>query len=102
MFITIDRLTIVALAATAMLPFAAFSPAQAATAQAATAQSCAVQSEQIRSLAETAEPRAAAKALRNVRLAERLCAEGGRLEAGKKFTLAMSQLDTSVELADRR
>ncbi len=97
MFISIDRLTIVALAATAMLPFAAFSPAQASPSQ-----SCAVQAEQVRTLAETAEPKAAAKALRNVRLAERLCAEGGRLAAGKKFTLAISQLDTTVQLADRR
>ena len=97
MTINFDRLTIAVMLATAMLPFAAFSPVQAAPAQ-----SCAVQAEQVRTLAETAEPKAAAKALRTARLAEQLCAEGGRLAAGKKFTLAMSQLDTSVQLADKR
>lgn len=94
---SIDRLTIFALLATATLPFAAFSPAEAATAQ-----SCAVQAEHIRSQAEGADPKAAGKALRNVALAEKLCDAGNRHEAGKKFTLASSQLETSVQLADRR
>ncbi len=97
MTINIDRITIAVLLATAMLPFAAFSPVQAAPAQ-----SCAVQAEQIRTLATTAEPKAAAKALRTARLAEQLCAEGGRFEAGKKFTLALNQLDSSVQLANKR
>ncbi len=94
---SIDRLTIFALLATATLPFAAFSPVQAASVD-----QCAAQAEQVRTLAETAEPKAAAKALRTAALAERLCAEGGRMEAGKKFSLAMKQLDTSVQIADRR
>ncbi len=97
MTINFDRLTIAVLLATAMLPFAAFSPVQAATAQ-----SCTVQAEQVRTLAKTAEPKAAAKALRTARLAEQLCAENGRTEADKKFTLAMSQLDTPVQLAEKR
>lgn len=94
---SIDRLTIIALLATASLPFAAFSPAQAATSQ-----SCAEQAQQVRTLAETADPKDAAKALRTASVAERICAEGGRLEAGKKFTLALKQLDVSVQMADKR
>lgn len=97
MTMNFDRLTIVALLATAALPFAAFSPVKAATVQ-----ECAAQAADVRAQAVSAEPKAAAKALRTVALAERLCAEGGRLEAGKKLTLAMKQLGTTVELADRR
>lgn len=97
MTINFDRITIAVMLATAMLPFAAFSPVHASAAP-----SCTVQAEQIRTLAKTAEPKAAAKALRTARLAEQLCAENGRTEAGKKFALAMSQLDTSVQLAEKR
>lgn len=94
---SIDRLTIIALLATATLPFAAFSPAQAASGA-----HCAAQAEEVRALARDAEPKAAAKALRTASVAERICAEGARLEAGKKFSLAMKQLDMSVQTADRR
>jgi hypothetical protein len=85
------------------LSHAATRPAKAGAASASSRAPASVNpTEQVRTLAETAEPKAAAKALRTARLAEQLCAEGGRLAAGKKFTLAMSQLDTSVQLADKR
>jgi hypothetical protein len=91
-----DKLAIIGLIMTATLPFAALSPARAGTVD------CVVQAEAVRTKAVTAEPAAAAKALKTVRLAEKICAEGGRAEAGRKFSLAMRQLDQSVQLADRR
>lgn len=93
---SIDRLTIIALLATATLPFAAFSPVQAAPAQ-----TCAVQAEQVRTLAQDAAPKVAAKALRTAAIAESLCAAGGKLEANKKFAQAMKQLDAGVQMAAR-
>jgi capsular polysaccharide biosynthesis protein len=67
---TIDRLTIAALMLTATLPFAAISPAHAGTTQ------CAVQAEQLRTEAASANPQDAAKALRSIKIAEKICAEG--------------------------
>lgn len=92
-----DRFTIIALLVTATLPFAAFTPVQAASAA-----SCTVQAEQMRTLAQDADPKAAAKALRVVAVAEQICAEGGRVEASKKFAQAAKLLDASVQMADRR
>ena len=92
----IDRLTIAALALTAILPFAAITPVQAGTT------SCAMQAEQLRTEAASANPQDAAKALRNVRIAEKICAEGNSHEAAKKFALARTQLSSNVQFADRR
>ena len=93
---TIDRLTISALLLTVTLPFAALSPVQAATNQ------CAAQAQEVITAAAAAEPQAAAKALRTARLAEKICAEGNRHEAGKKFAQAREQLGTNIQFADRR
>jgi hypothetical protein len=93
---TIDRLTIAALMLTATLPFAAFSPAQAGTTQ------CAVQAEQLRTEAASANPQDAAKALRSIRTAEKICAEGNSHEAAKKFALARTQIASNVQFAERR
>jgi hypothetical protein len=93
---TIDRLTITALLLTASLPFAAVSPVQAAT------PTCAVQVQDVAASAASADPKVAAKALRNARIAEKLCAAGNRFEANKKFALAREQLSATVQLADRR
>ncbi|WP_156255517.1 hypothetical protein [Sandarakinorhabdus oryzae] len=93
---TIDRLTITALALTIVMPFAALSPVKAAPAN------CAVEAQAIAAQASSADPKAAAKALRTARLAAALCEAGNGHEAAKKFTLARQQLDTSIQLADRR
>ena len=93
---TIDRLTIAALMLTATLPFAAITPAHAGTTQ------CAVQAEQLRTEAASANPQDAAKALRSVKIAEKICAEGNSHEAAKKFALARTQLASTVQLAERR
>ena len=93
---TIDRLTITALLLTASLPFVALSPVQAATNQ------CAAQVQAVQTEAAAADPKAAAKALRTARVAEKICAEGNRFEAAKKFAQAREQLGASVQLADRR
>jgi capsular polysaccharide biosynthesis protein len=93
---TIDRLTIAAMMLTATLPFAAISPAQAGTTQ------CAVQAEQLRTEAASANPQDAAKALRSVKIAEKICAEGNSHEAAKKFAQARTQLARTVQLAERR
>lgn len=93
---TIDRLTIAALMLTATLPFAAFSPAHAGTTQ------CAVQAEQLRTEATSANPQDAAKALRSVKIAEKICAEGNSHEAAKKFAQARAQLASTVQFAERR
>lgn len=93
-----DRVTLVGLAMAAVLPFLAISPAPA---RAATID-CAAEAVALRTQAETADPKAAAKALKLVRMAEKICAEGGRFEAGKKFAQARGQLDIGVQLADRR
>jgi|JI8StandDraft_2_1071088.scaffolds.fasta_scaffold24762_4 hypothetical protein len=91
----LDRLTIAGLAMVAVLPFLAISPAKAAPA-------CATEAAAVRSIAATADPKAAAKALRNVRTAELICAEGNAAEARRKLAVARQQLDASVQLADRR
>lgn len=93
----IDRLTIAALMLTATLPFLALSPAKAASAA-----SCTVEAQQLRTDASSAQPDSAAKALRLVRVAEKICAEGNRHEAAKKFAAARTQLGSTVQLADRR
>ncbi len=93
---TIDRLTIAALMLTATLPFAAFSPAHAAT------PSCAAQVQSVQAEAAAADPQAATKALRTARVAEKICAEGNRHEAAKKFAKAREQLASSIQLAARR
>ena len=93
---TIDRLTIAALMLTATLPFVAITPAQAGTTQ------CAVQAEQLRTEAASANPQDAAKALRSIKIAEKICAEGNAHEAAKKFTQARELLATNVQLAARR
>ena len=93
---TIDRLTIAALMLTATLPFAAITPAHAGTTQ------CTVQAEQLRTEAASANPQDAAKALRSVKIAEKICAEGNAHEAGKKFALARTRLASTVQFAERR
>ncbi len=92
-----DRLTIIGLAMAAVLPFLALSPVQAAPAA-----NCTVEAQAVRSEASAADPQAAAKALRTVRTAEAICAEGNRHEAAKKFAQARAQLGTAVQMADRR
>jgi hypothetical protein len=91
-----DRLTITGLAIAALLPFLALSPAKAAPSQ------CTTQLEAVQAQAAGAEPKAAAKALRTAQVAQKICAEGNRHEAAKKFAQAQKLLDTGVQLADRR
>ena len=93
---TIDRLTIAALMLTATLPFAAISPAHAAT------PTCAAQVQTVQAEAAAADPQAAAKALRTARVAEKICAEGNRHEAAKKFAQAREQLASNIQLAASR
>jgi capsular polysaccharide biosynthesis protein len=93
---TIDRLTIAALMLTATLPFAAITPAHAGTTQ------CAVQAEQLRTEAASANPQDAAKALRSIKIAEKICAEGNAHEAAKKFAQSRTQLASTVQFAERR
>ena len=95
-----DRLTITTLLLTAVLPFAALSPVKAATP--AGINVCAAQVQAVAASAASAEPKAAAKALRTANVAARICAEGNRHEAAKKFALARDQLGSNVQLADRR
>lgn len=96
-----DRPTMLVLMISATLPFLAVAPAKAAPAASAPV-SCDVQASELRAAAQAAPPQAASRALRNVRLAEQICAEGNRREAGKKFDLARRQLDPGVQMADRR
>jgi hypothetical protein len=94
----LDRVSIIALAMVATLPFIALSPADAAPADcAAEAQTIRVQAQ-----ADGVSPNSAAKALRMVKVGEKICAEGGRHEATKKFAAARAQLDQSVQYAERR
>ena len=92
-----DRLTIVGLAMAAVLPFLALSPAKAAPAP-----NCAAEAQAVRSEAAAADPQAAAKALRTLKTAEAICAEGNRFEAAKKIAQARALLGTGIEVADRR
>lgn len=98
--ITIDRLTITGLAVAALLPFLALSPVKAA--ERGTRATCAAEAAAVQEQANGADPKAAAKALRAARVAEKMCAEGNRFEAGKKFAQARQLLDTSIELAANR
>ena len=97
-----DRLTIIGLAMAAALPFLALSPVKAAPAAAAAFTDCAAQARVVLADAAAADPRAAAKAQRTVRTAEKICAAGNRHEAAKKFALARQQLGTAVQFAARR
>jgi hypothetical protein len=89
-----DRLTIAALVMAASLPLLALSPAKAAAPYA-----CAQQAQQLREQASLASPQDAARALRTVRLAERICAEGNGFEATRKFAVARQQLGSGTQLA---
>ena len=93
-----DRVSFIALAMVATLPFIAVSPAEAAPAD------CAVEAQAIaaQALATDVAPDSAAKALRLVKVGEKICAEGGRHEAAKKFAAARAQLDQAEQYADRR
>ena len=93
-----DRVSIIALAMVATLPFIAVTPADAAPAD------CAVEAQAITAQAQSTavSPDTATKALRMVQIGEKICAEGGRHEAAKKFAAARSLLDQTVQYADRR
>jgi hypothetical protein len=93
-----DRFSFIALAMVATLPFIAVSPADAAPAD------CTVEARSIEAQAQATNvsPESAAKALRMVKIGEKICAEGGRHEAEKKFAAARAELDQSVQYADRR
>lgn len=97
--LSLDRVTLVGLALAAALPFLALSPTPA---RAATTVDCAAEATALRSQAEAADPKAAARAMKLVRVAEKICAEGGRFEAVKKFAAARAQIDSGVQLAARR
>lgn len=98
--ITTDRLTITGLAVAALLPFLALSPVKAA--ERGTVANCATEVAMVQEQANGADPRTAAKALRTARIAEKICAEGNRFEANKKFAQARQMLDTNVQLAANR
>lgn len=93
-----DRVTLVGLAMAGVLPFLALSPVPA---HAATVD-CAAEAAALRTQAQSTDPKAAAKALKLVRVAEQICAEGNRFEAGKKFAQARGQIDSGVQLAAQR
>lgn len=82
-----DHITIMTLTMIAVLPFMAMSPVKAVTME------CQDQFEAVRLEAESAEPKAAAKALRAARIGEKICLEGSRLEANRKFREAHRHLD---------
>ena len=50
----------------------------------------------------SANPQDAAKALRSIKIAEKICAEGNSFEAAKKFALARTQIASNVQFAERR
>ncbi len=91
-----DRFTVLGLAMAATLPFMAISPVKAAPA------SCAVEAQAVLADAANADKDAAARAARLVRVAEKICAEGNRFEAAKKFAQARQQLGSNVQLAATR
>jgi hypothetical protein len=93
-----DRVSFIALAMVATLPFIAVTPADAAPVD------CAAEAQAITAQAQTTNvaPDSAAKALRLVKVGEKICAEGGRHEAAKKFAAARAQLGQGVQYADRR
>ena len=78
------------------LPIAfAISTAFAAPAMAADS-TCATAPAQIRTLAASAQPEQARKALSLVSTGEKLCDAGGKNEAGKKFSAAAKLLGTDM------
>jgi hypothetical protein len=74
----------------------AFVGAAATPAMAADAATCSTAPAQIRTAAATAQPDQARKALSLVNVGEKLCAAGGRAEAGKKFSAAAKALGTDM------
>ena len=94
----LDRVSIIALAMVATLPFIALSPAEAAPVD------CAVEAQAItvQARADGVAPKDSARALQLVRVGEKICVEGSRFEAAKKFAAARAQLRQGVEFADRR
>ncbi|PZN93027.1 MAG: hypothetical protein DCF31_13980 [Alphaproteobacteria bacterium] len=91
--LNIDHMTLVTLAMIGALPLIAMSPAEAATTD------CQARFETVRLDSATAQPKAAAKALRTARLASKICTEGNRVEAARKFAQAHQQLDGNVQVA---
>ena len=75
---------------------AAFIGAAATPAMAANAGTCATAPAQIRTIAATAQPDQARKALNLVNVGEKLCEAGGRNEAAKKFSAAAKVLGTDM------
>ena len=75
---------------------AAFIGAAATPAMADEAKTCVTTPAQLRNIAATAQPDDQRKALTLVSVGERLCAAGGRYEAGKKFAAAAKVLGTDV------
>jgi hypothetical protein len=70
--------------------------------KAAPATNCAVEAQAVLADAASADKDAAARAARLVRVAEKICAEGNRFEAAKKFAQARETLGANVQLAERR
>ncbi|WP_426168117.1 hypothetical protein [Sandarakinorhabdus sp. DWP1-3-1] len=93
--LNIDHMTLITLAMFAAMPFMAATPAAAATAD------CEARFETVRVEAATAEPKAAAKALRTARVAVKICAEGNHVEAARKFDVAQQQLGDKLQVAAR-
>ena len=75
---------------------AAFIAAAATPAMAAETGVCATAPGQIRTIATTAQPDQARKALNLVNVGEKLCEAGARNEAGKKFSAAAKVLGTDM------
>ena len=75
---------------------AAFIAAAATPAMAAETGICATAPGQIRTVATTAQPDQARKALTLVNVGEKLCEAGARNEAGKKFSAAAKALGTDM------
>ena len=74
----------------------AFIGTAASPAMAAKANACATAPGQIRTVAATANPDQARKALTLVASGEKICAEGGDFEAAKKFSAAAKLLGTDM------
>jgi hypothetical protein len=75
---------------------AAFIGAAASPAMAADASACATAPAQIRTIAATAQPELARKALTLTNVGVKLCEEGARNEASKKFSAAAKVLGTDM------
>lgn len=76
----------------AVLAASAFAAAPVAAAEV----SCKETPAQLRTLAASAQPDQAAKALKLVSTGEKLCAADGKYEAGKKFAAAAKTLGTEL------